>query len=116
VSRWKLTVRHGSEVDSEGFDSLGSAVEALRARALSIRSEGPVERSAGFHDYEPADQVHARLQLSGGGLLRKQVAGIDVRGDGNFVPFRGGVGRTELEPSHGESPFETVRETLAGES
>ena len=67
---------------------------------------------AGFKDYEPRDQVHARLQLSGGGLLRKQVAGVDVRGNGEFVPYRGGVRREELDPSGHETPFDAVRETL----
>jgi hypothetical protein len=112
VARWTLKVRNGSEVDTERFESLDDAVAALRARALSIRSEGPTERVGGFRDYEPSDQVHARLQLSRG-LLRGPVAGIDVRGDGSFVPYRGGLARTELEPSRDESPFETVRETLA---
>src|SRR4051794_3155781 len=43
VSRWKLTVRHGSDVDHLGFDDLGEAVAAMRARALEIRAEGPVK-------------------------------------------------------------------------
>ena len=68
---------------------------------------------SGFRDYEPRDQVQARLQLSAGGLLRKRVAGIDVRGNGEFVPYRGGVGREELDPSRHETPFDAVRETLA---
>jgi hypothetical protein len=110
--KWKLTVRHGSEVESVGFDDLGEAVAAMRARALEIRAEGPVKGVASLRDYAPGDQVHARLQLAGRGLLRKPVAGVDVRGDGTFVPFRGGVGREELDPTNDETPFETVRETL----
>jgi hypothetical protein len=112
VSSWKLTVRHGSVVDRHSFDALDEAVTAMRERALAIRSEGPVRSVAGFKDYEPRDQVHARLQLSGGGLLRKQVAGVDVRGNGEFVPYRGGVRREELDPSGHETPFDVVRETL----
>ena len=88
----------------------------MRRRALEIRAEGPVERVGGFKDYEPRDQVHARLQLAGRGLLRKPVAGVDVRGNGEFVPFRGGVRREELDPSRDETPFDMVRETLAGEA
>jgi hypothetical protein len=84
----------------------------MREQAMRIRSEGPVEPVAGFRDYEPRDQVHARLQLSGGGLLRRQVAGVDVRGNGEFVPYRGGVRREELDPSGHETPFDAVRETL----
>jgi hypothetical protein len=68
-----------------------------------------------LRDYEPGDLVHARLQLSGRGLFRKPVAGVDVRGDGTFVPFSGGVGRAELDPTHHETPFDLVRETLEAE-
>jgi hypothetical protein len=115
VSSWKLTVRHGSEVDHAGFDDLGEAVAAMRRRALSIRAEGPVKSASFVRDYAPSDQVQARLQLKGRGLLRKPVAGIDVRGDGTFVPYRGGVGREELDPSAHDTPFDLVRETLEAE-
>jgi len=105
-------VRHGSDVDHAQFDDLGAAVAAMRERALAIRSEGPARPVQSLRDYGPGDQVHARLQLSSGGLFRKAVAGIDVRGDGTFVPFRGGVVREELDPSGHETPFDLVRETL----
>ncbi len=109
---WKLTVRHGSDVDHQSFDDLAGAVAALRERAMAIRAEGPVGRVSALRDFEPGDQVHARLQLSGKGLLRKPVAGIDVRGDGTFMPYRGGVRREELDPTNHETPFDLVRETL----
>jgi hypothetical protein len=112
--RWKLIVRHGSEVSHEGYEDLGEAIAAMRERALAIRSEGPARRVRSLRDFEPEDQVHARLEISGRGLLRKPAAGVDVRGDGTFVPYRGGVGREELDPTHHETPFELVRETLEG--
>jgi hypothetical protein len=112
VAYWKLTVRHGSDVERLSFEDLDEAVAAMRARALEIRAGGPVKPVAGFKDYEPRELVQARLQLSRGNLLRKQVAGIDVRGNGEFVPYRGGVGREELDPSGHETPFDAVRETL----
>jgi len=115
VFRWKLTVRHGSNVDHAQFDDLAAAVAAMRERALAIRSEGPVRPVQSLRDYAPGDQVHARLQLSGRGLFRKPVAGVDVRGDGTFVPFRGGVVREELDPSGHDTPFDLVRETLEAE-
>jgi hypothetical protein len=115
VSRWKLTVRHGSDVDHASFDDLEEAVAAMRERALAIRAEGPVRPVRSLRDFEPRDQVHARLQLSGRGLFRKPVAGVDVRGDGTFVPFRGGVGREELDPTDHDTPFDLVRETLEAE-
>jgi hypothetical protein len=112
VAAWKLTIRHGSDVEHVSYESLDEAVGAMRARALEIRARGPVGKASGFKDYEPRDRVQARLQLSAGGLLRKRVAGVDVRGNGEFVPYRGGVGREELDPSRHDTPFDAVRETL----
>ncbi|MEX0972871.1 MAG: hypothetical protein WDZ46_06400 [Solirubrobacterales bacterium] len=109
---WKLTLRNGSDVSHESFRELEEAVAAMRERAMAIRAEGPVEGVSMLRDFAPGDQVKARLQLSGGGWLRKQVAGVDVRGDGAFVPFRGGVRREELDPTEYDSPFDLVRETL----
>lgn len=110
--KWKLTVRHGSDVDHVSFEKLDEAVDAMRERALAIRAEGPVKGVSSLRDYGPEQQVHARLQLAGKGWLHKPVAGIDVRGDGTFMPYRGGVRREELDPSKHETPFELVRETL----
>jgi hypothetical protein len=103
-------------VEHESFADLGEAVQVMRERALAIRSEGPVRAVQSLRDFEPGDQVHARLQLSSGGLWRKSVAGVDVRGDGTFVPFRGGVVREELDPTDHDTPFDLVRETLEAEA
>jgi hypothetical protein len=115
VAAWKLTIRHGSDVSHEGFDDLDEAVAAMRERAMAIRAEGPVKGVSSLRDFGPEAQVHARLQLAGKGWLRKPVAGIDVRGDGTFMPYRGGVRREELDPSEHVTPFELVRETLEHE-
>jgi hypothetical protein len=109
-----LTVRNGAEVDREGFDDIGAAVVRMRERALAIRAEGPPKTSDLIRKFEPEDQVSARLELSGRGLLHKPVAGIDVRGDGTFMPYRGGLRREELDPSGHDTPFDLVRETLEG--
>ena len=112
MPRWKLTVRHGSDVAHESFDDLEEAVAEMRRQALTIRAGGTAEEVFALRDFKPADQIQARLQLSGRGLLRKPVAGIDVRGNGTFVPYRGGVRREELDPSGHDTPFDLVRETL----
>ena len=114
MPRWKLTIRDGSDVDHEGFDDLGAAVAAMCGWVLAIRSEGLMRWVQLLRDFELGDQVRARLQLSSGGFLRKSVAGVDVRGDGTFVPFKGGVVREELDPSGHDTPFDLVRETLEG--
>jgi hypothetical protein len=115
VPRWKLTVRYGPEVEHSSYDDLAEAVAAMRERALAIRAGGPVKEAAMLRTFKPEDQVQARLQLTGKGLLRKPVAGVDIRGDGSFVPYRGGFGREELDPSRHETPFDAVRETLESE-
>jgi len=112
MTAWKLTVRHGSDVEHFGFDQLDKAIAAMRERALEIRAEGPMEPVSTLRDFSPDDLVRARLQLSGKGWLHKPTAGIDVRGDGVFVPYRGTVRREELDPSGDKTPFETVRKTL----
>ena len=114
MSAWKLTIRHGSDVSHQSFEGLDEAVAAMRERALAIRAEGPAKPISALRDFAPADQVHARLQLTGRGLLRKPVAGVDVRGDGTFIPFCGGVRREELDPTAHDTPFDLVRETLEG--
>lgn len=106
-------MRHGPQVKRERFDSLDDAVEAMRRDAEAIRSEGPLGKISSLRDFEPGQQVHARLEISTGRLLRGRDAGVDVMGDGTLVPYRGGVRRTELEPRDDQSPFEAVGEALA---
>lgn len=114
--QWKLTVRRGGEVEHQGFDDLGEAVAAMRSRALAIRSEGAARPIRSLRRFEPNDLVNARLQLSGRGrLFHRPTAGVDVRGDGAFVPFAGGVTREELDPTDHDTPFDIVRETLERE-
>ncbi len=110
---WKLTIRHGSDVSHESFEDLGEAIAEMRRRALEIRSEGPARPVSMLRSFRPADRVLARLQLAGGGrLLGGRTAGIDLRGDGTFVPYRGGLRREELDPTDYDTPFDVVRETL----
>jgi hypothetical protein len=64
-------------------------------------------------DFEPGDLVAGRIELSTGGLLRGgDTAGIDVMGDGRYVPFTGGMQRDQID--HGEeSPFHAVRKVFS---
>jgi hypothetical protein len=112
MATWKLTVRHGSDVSHERFEDLDKAVAEMRRRAMAIRAEGPSKPVSALRDFGPEQQVHARLQLTGKGLWRRLVAGIDVRGDGTFMPFRGGVMREELDPTAYETPFDAVQASL----
>jgi hypothetical protein len=114
VAAYRLTVRHGPKVERESFETLDDAIEALERRAEEVRREGPLAAVNALRDYGPSQRVHARLELSTGGLLRGREAGLDVMGDGALVPYTGVVRKRRLEPSGGESAFDAVREALAG--
>lgn len=109
---YKLTVRQGPKVTREKFERLDDALETLERRAREVRSAGPLEPRKLLRSFESGDQVAGRLEISTGGFLRRGTeAGLDVMGDGSFVPFAGGMGRTELDPER-IGPFEAIREAL----
>jgi hypothetical protein len=112
VARYRLTIRHGSRVRKESFESLDQAVEALERHGREIRGEGPLPEVNALRDFEPGQRVQARLELSAGGLVRGREAGVDVMGDGALVPYAGAVRKRQLEPRDGESAFDAVREAL----
>jgi hypothetical protein len=99
-------------VKHERFASLEEAIEALERRARQIRSEEPLDEVGALRDFEPGQQVHARLELSAGRLLRGREVGLDVMGDGALVPYTGVVRKRRLEPRDGETAFDAVREAL----
>jgi hypothetical protein len=66
-----------------------------------------------LRDWQPADRVAARLEISTGRWLGGRAAGVDVMGDGSLVAFAGGIGRRELESPGDESPFDAVRRALS---
>jgi hypothetical protein len=112
LSAWKLTVRNGPEVARLEFEDLDQAVAEVRRRAAEVRAEGPLDSVSMLRDFEPGERVHARLEVSGKGLLRAPTAGVDVMGDGRIVPFAGGLRRRELTPRRGGDAFDAVREEL----
>jgi hypothetical protein len=116
VAHWRLTIRHGSEVKREQLDNLDDAVEELERRAEAIRSEGPLEEVSMLRTFEPEQRVHARLEVTGPGRIRRPEAGLDVMGDGRLVPYRGVIFKKPLEPRRGQSAYDAVRAALRGES
>jgi hypothetical protein len=101
-------------VERESFDDLDEAIAALEAKAKEIRSAGPLPSRSFVRDFEPGDLVAGRVEISTGGLLRRgQDAGVDVMGDGTFIPFRGGLAREPLEMGDG-SPWAAVRKAMRG--
>lgn len=113
MAKWRLVIRHGSDVKHERFDDLDAAIAAMAVRTQEIQREGPLEEVKAIRDYGPGQRVHARLELSTGGLFRGREAGLDVMGDGALVPYVGVVRKRRLEPDGGESPFDAVRAALA---
>ena len=99
-------------MNREDFASLDEAMGALEQRARQIRSEGPLDEVGSLRDFAPGEQVHARLELSTGGLLRGREAGVDVMGDGALVPYTGVIRKRRLDPDDGEGAFDAVREAL----
>jgi hypothetical protein len=112
VTTYTLTIRHGPRVKRQSFDSLDEALAAMEAQVEEIRAEGPLETAKLIREYEPADRVAARIELSAGGWLRGSEAGLDVMGDGSLVPYEGAIRRRALEPRPGESALEAVRQAL----
>lgn len=112
---WKLTVRSGPKVTQSTFDDLDQALTALeeRARELSaMATNEPV--SIKIARYEPAEQVIARLELSGPQRLVPNVrAGVDVRGDGSVEAYRGRVRREVIAQRGSESAYAALRRALA---
>jgi hypothetical protein len=82
--------------------------------AQRIRSEGTLPPVEAFRTYEPSERVLARIEITGPGLVRRPTAGVDVKGDGTVVPFRGEVFKKALEPPGGKPPSDAVREALSG--
>jgi hypothetical protein len=112
MPKWRLVIRHGSEVKHERFDDLDDAVTAMKRQTQLIRKEGPLGEISAIRDYEPAQRVHARLGISAGGLLRRRQAGMDLMGDGTLVPYVGVVRKRRLDPEGDQSPFDAVRAAL----
>jgi hypothetical protein len=110
--RWRLITRHGSDVRQEEFDELREAIAAMQERAAEVVRAGPLEHAKGFRDYEPAEQVAARIALSTGGRLRGREAGVDIMGDGALVPYAGVVNKRRLEGGSPDRALEAVEEAL----
>jgi hypothetical protein len=113
MAGYRMTIRHGSKVESEGFASLDEAIGALERRVDEIRREGGLQGMNALRDYEPGQRVHARLELSTGGLFRGREAGLDVMGNGGLVPYVGSVRKRKLDAAEGGSAFDAVRQALA---
>jgi hypothetical protein len=84
----------------------------MERRSLQIRGEGPLEEVRALRNFGPGQRVHARLELSTGGVIGGREVGIDVMGDGAFVPYAGMIRKRRLEARDDETAFRAVRDAL----
>jgi hypothetical protein len=112
VSKWKVTVRHGSSVGREKFDSLGEAIADARQRVEAIRREGGLPTIKAFRDHTPDQRVHARIEISGPGLLRGKEGGVDVMGDGKAIAYTGAIRKEQIEADSLDQAFTRLQREL----
>ena len=107
-----VTVRSGPRVDRERCETLVEALASIERRAHALASDAAARPVGGrlLQRITPAQQVIARLELSGPGRLR---AGVDVRGDGSSEAFTGKLRRRLIEQRRGESAFDALRRELS---
>jgi hypothetical protein len=112
---WKLIVRAGSQVERSRHPDLEQALEALEARATELAGDADGRTvDVKFRRFEPAEQVVARLELSGPQRLMPSVkAGIDVHGDGSTEAYLGHVKRDVVASGKGDTTFRALRRALA---
>ena len=109
---WRVTLRVGGAIEREKFGSLEAALAELESRGRALQGETrakPIDTKI-LGRFEPAQQVAARLELSGPGRGR---SGVDVRGDGSAAAWTGRVRRQAVEERGTESPYEALRRVIS---
>ena len=114
MSKWKLTIRHGSSVGRERFDSLDEALDDARRRVEEIQGEGRLPPVSMIRQFDPEQQVHARIEISGPGLIRSPEGGIDVMGDGKAIAYTGTIRKEPIEADNFDEAFQRLRSALGG--
>jgi hypothetical protein len=100
---YKITARIGPKVEREQADALEQAIEHVKRYVRGARRRETV--SALGRAYAPGDQVAVRIEVKGNG----RHAGLDVRGDGSLVAYRGRFVRRVVEH---DDPYEALRRAL----
>ena len=110
-------MRAGPRVEHTRFDALDSALDVLEARVTQLGDDAALRPAdTVLKHYAPADQVVARVELSGPERrLSSRHAGIDVHGDGSTEAYLGRVRRRPLERRDGDDELSAVRRALLGE-
>jgi hypothetical protein len=114
VGKWKVTVRHGSSVDREKFDSLDGAIDEARRRVEEIRREDRLPEITLFRRHTPDQRVNARIEVTGPGLVRSPEGGIDVMGDGQAIAYTGTIRKETIEADSLDEAYEQLASALGG--
>ena len=109
---WKVTVRHGSKVGREKFDSLGEAIDDARRRVEEVRRDGGLPAISAFREHPPGQRVEARIEISGPGFFRSREGGIDVMGNGHAIAYTGAVRKETIEADTLDEAFARLQEAL----
>jgi hypothetical protein len=111
---WKVTVRHGSEVQRSHFETLEAALDSARGEVASVLTEGRLGTVRMLREFTPDLRVHARVEISGPGLLWGPEGGLDVMGDGAVVAYTGAIRKRQVGADTLDEAFERLRERLGG--
>ncbi len=109
---WKVTVRHGSKVGREKFDSLGEAIDDARRRVEEVRRDGGLPAISAFREHPPGQRVEARIEISGPGFFRSREGGIDVMGNGHAIAYTGAIRKETIEADTLDEAFARLQEAL----
>ena len=112
MSKWKVTVRHGSSVGREKFSTLDEAIADVRRRVEEIQRGDRLPHISMLREFTPEERVHARIEISGPGLIRAPEGGIDVMGDGKAIAYTGAIRKETIEADSLDQAFERLAEVL----
>ena len=109
---WKVTIRYGSKVGREKFDSLEEAIDDARRRVEEIRRDGGLPGISAFREHSPDQRVQARIEISGPGFFRSPEGGIDVMGDGSAIAYTGAIRKETIGAHTLDEALDRLREDL----
>ena len=109
---WKVTIRHASEVERESLDDLDGAIAEARSRVDEVLREGRLGTVRMLREFTPDQRVHARIELTGPGLLPRKSGGVDLMGDGAVIAYTGAIRKEEIEAETLDEAFRRLREEL----
>jgi hypothetical protein len=90
------------------------ALAEARRRVDEIQREDRLPRISMIREFSPAEQVQARIEISGPGLIRGKEGGIDVMGDGHAIAYTGAIRKEPIQASSLDEAFEGLKSALGG--